>query len=139
MGFTVWRRPEARNVKRAEPLYTKLPTGIPGFEPNTVVEVVGNLYGKNDAPYEWWQEFHSYVTALGFEASRFDPCLYFLRSQSRLIGTLAGHVDDSVTGGTGPVYRPYNNFVSVQEMVDGSGRFLWDTVPSVSRYKDHLQ
>ena len=78
--------PEARSTTRPKPLFTRLPKGhsIPGFGDEEVLEVTGNLYGKNDAPYEWWKEYDTYLKGLGFQASRFDPCLYLLREDNRL-------------------------------------------------------
>lgn len=48
--------------KKYTPLYAKQPPGgVPGLHPDDVIEVVGNLYGANDAPLNW---YHTYDTAV---------------------------------------------------------------------------
>ena len=60
------------------PLFAKQPAGgIPGLSPDDVIEVIGNVYGLNDAPFWWWQTFDKEARALGFERSQFDSCVYF--------------------------------------------------------------
>ena len=89
------------------PLYARQPKGgIPGLDPEDVIEVTGNIYGSNDAPFNWWVTFDNAAQDIGWERSQFDNCLYFLRSsQGELIGVLGAHVDDTITGGEGPVYE----------------------------------
>ena len=87
------------------PLYAHQPAGgIPGVSPSDVIEVVGNLYGSNDAPFQWFQTFDQEAKAAGFEQSTFDKCLYFFRDRGTLAGVLGAHVDDTITGGTGDAY-----------------------------------
>ena len=88
------------------PLYAKLPPGgLPGVDDEQLVEVLGNVYGQNDAPAAWYKVFDAEVQKAGFVRSSFDACLYFLRDDTnRLVGILGSHVDDTVTGGEGPVY-----------------------------------
>ena len=59
------------------PLYARIPAGgIPGVPESSVIEVLGNVYGQNDAPT--------------------SSCLYFLRDSSRVLRGLIGvHVDDT--------------------------------------------
>ena len=46
------------------------------------------------------------VQSTGFKRSCYDPCLYFLHDQEgRLTGVLGSHVDDTATGGHGPLYE----------------------------------
>ena len=92
---------------RYRPLYAEQPAGgIPGIPHNSVIEVVGNVYGQNDAPVAWYKTFDREVTEIGWIRSRFDPCLYHLRSSSgHLIGIMGVHVDDTAVGGTGPQFE----------------------------------
>ena len=92
---------------RFRPLYASLPAGgLPGASSEQLVEILGNVYGQNDAPAAWYKVFDSEVLAAGFSRSRYDACLYTLRdSQNRLVGILGSHVDDTVTGGHGEVYE----------------------------------
>lgn len=101
--------PEA-NVKEkapANPVFAELPPGgVPGVEPGSSVQVLGNIYGANDAPHEWYCEFDRVATASGFAKSKFDNCLYLcFGSNGKLDGVLGAHVDDTITGGFGPNYE----------------------------------
>ena len=88
------------------PLYAHQPAGgVPGLGSDDVIEVVGNLYGSNDAPFQWFQTFDQEAKASGFEQSTFDKCLYFFRANGCLTGVLGAHVDDTITGGAGPEYQ----------------------------------
>ena len=94
--------------KQYQPLYAKQPAGgIPGVDADDVIEVIGNVYGLNDAPFWWYEAFDKEVRGLGFERSQFDSCVYYLRdpSSQELVGVLGAHVDDSLTGGAGPFYE----------------------------------
>ena len=87
-----------------KPLYARQPAGgIPGV---AVIEVLGNVYGANDAPLNWHHTFDQAVCEIGFERSQFDNCLYFLRDeQQNLVAIMGAHVDDTMMGGSGPVYE----------------------------------
>ena len=90
------------------PLYTWVPPGgIPGAEDFQLIEVLGNVYGQNDAPAAWYKVFDAAVLQTGFQRSKYDPCLYFLRSSktNKLIGVLGSHVDDTATAGEGEEYQ----------------------------------
>jgi hypothetical protein len=84
------------------PLYAWLPPGgLPGAEGYELAEVMGDVYGQNDAPAAWYRVLDHEVCQAGFERS-----LYFMRDRSgSLIGVLGFHVDDTVTGGSGPDYE----------------------------------
>ena len=89
------------------PLYAEQPRGgIPGLPSNAVIEVVGNVYGQNDAPHAWYKTFDEEAVALGWVKSKFDCCLYFLwDSAGCLKGVMGVHVDDTATGGEGELYE----------------------------------
>ena len=93
--------------ERYRPLYAQQPPGgIPGLNPSDVIEVVGNLYGANDAPSQWYKEFDAQARKAGFQKSAFDPCLYYFRDAcNNLVGVLGAHVDDTITGGQGDSYN----------------------------------
>ena len=90
------------------PLYAKMPPGgIPGVPEDCVIEVVGNLYGQNDAPRAWHNTFDREATQAGWTRSILDPCLYTLRcpNSNSLLGVLGVHVDDTAVGGEGPLFE----------------------------------
>ena len=92
--------------KHYRPLYARLPAGgIPGVPSSALIEVVGQVYGLNDAPSAWYKTFDKALREVGFERSHLDKCLYFMREGSQLSGVFGIHVDDSVTGGTGARYE----------------------------------
>ena len=81
------------------------PGGVPGVEPGSLVQVLGNIYGANDAPHEWYCEFNRVALEAGFVRSKFDNCLYLCyNSQNQLEGILGAHVDDTITGEAGDTY-----------------------------------
>eukprot|EP00435_Cladocopium_sp_Y103_P038006 s382_g10.t1 len=88
------------------PLFANLPAGgIPGVDPECLLEILGNVYGQNDAPAAWHKVFDEAVVKAGFERSRFDNCLYWMRENGELTGCLGAHVDDTATGGVGQKYE----------------------------------
>ena len=88
------------------PLYARIPAGgIPGVDEECLLEVLGNVYGQNDAPAAWYKVFNDEVLKAGFERSKFDNCLYWLKENGRLVGALGAHVDDTATGGSGEKYQ----------------------------------
>ena len=89
-----------------KPLFARIPAGgIPGIDKDCLIEVLGNVYGQNDAPAAWYKVFNDEVVAAGFERSKYDSCLYWMREGGRLTGVLGAHVDDTVTGGEGSRYN----------------------------------
>eukprot|EP00435_Cladocopium_sp_Y103_P032019 s3508_g8.t1 len=53
------------------PLYASLPNGgIPGIDPECLIEILGNVYGQNDAPAAWYRVFNDEVLKSGFERSK---------------------------------------------------------------------
>ncbi|CAE7038139.1 RE2 [Symbiodinium sp. CCMP2592] len=89
-----------------KPLYASLPPGgIPGVPPGSLIEVLGRVYGLNDAPSAWQRTLDRALQEAGFERSRLDPCLYYLRHAGQLVGIYGVHVDDCATGGFGDKYE----------------------------------
>ena len=87
------------------PLYARLPASdIPGIDEDCLIEVLGNVYGQNDAPAAWYKVFNEEVLKAGFERSKFDNCLYWMKENGKLVGALGAHVDDTATGGSGSKY-----------------------------------
>jgi hypothetical protein len=74
---------------------------IPGVDPECLIEILGHVYGQNDAPAAWYRVFDQEVLRAGFERSKLDSCLYFMRENGKLTGVLGAHVDDAATGGEG--------------------------------------
>ena len=94
--------------ERFRPLYAHQPPGgIPGLPPDAVIEVVGNMYGQNNAPSAWFQEFVKVALDCGWIQSKLDPCLFTLRDSSKqtLVGVMGVHVDDTAIGGEGPLFE----------------------------------
>ena len=94
--------------EKYRPLFASQPKGgIPGVPTDAVLEIVGNVYGQNDAPCAWYKTFDSEVTSIGWEKSKLDPCLYFLRCPrtQKLQGIMGVHVDDTALGGQGPWFE----------------------------------
>ena len=92
--------------QRFRPLYARLPPGgIPGVPADALIEVVGHVYGLNNAPSAWSRTLNKALLEAGFERSRLDPCLYYMRENGRLTGVFGIHVDDSATGGVGKKYE----------------------------------
>lgn len=93
---------------RYRPLYAQQPPGgIPGLPSDSVIEVVGNVYGQNDAPVASYKTFDATALEIGWVRSKFDPCLYYLRSDDgkSLVGIMGVHVDDTAIGGKGPKFE----------------------------------
>ena len=87
------------------PLYASLPQGgIPGIPSDALIEVVGHVYGLNDSPSAWFKRLSSILIQAGFERSRFDSCLFYMRDGDKLTGIYGVHVDDCATAGFGEKY-----------------------------------
>ena len=70
-----------------------------------VIPILGNIHGLNDAPQHWWKNFDAVMTSIGFTRSTFDVCVYSFRSTvGNLEGILCVHVEDTICGGSGPLF-----------------------------------
>ena len=71
-----------------------------GLRDDEVCSLLGNAYGRVDAPLLFYKELNSQLLKLGFRHHPLDPCVYILESfagsQRTLHGVLGMHVDDGV-------------------------------------------
>ena len=66
---------------------------------NEVCQLLGNAYGRVDAPLLFYKELSSQLKGLGFVQHPLEPCVFLLYSDGVLNGILGVHVDDGVCGG----------------------------------------
>lgn len=71
------------------------PEGLQNVNPNLVCRLKKALYGLKQAPRSWNDQFHSFVTQLGFKRSNVDTCLYHLRWSGFVVYLLL-YVDDII-------------------------------------------
>ncbi len=68
-----------------------------------VCALVGNAYGRVDAPLLFYKELTSQLHKLGFTTHPLEPCVFVLESNDQgkrsLHGILGTHVDDGIGGG----------------------------------------
>ena len=71
---------------------------------NQVCSLVGNAYGRVDAPLLFYKELTSQLKKLGFEVHPLEPCVFLLvsgKNDNRVLhGIIGTHVDDGICGGT---------------------------------------
>ena len=74
-----------------------------GLNDSEVCALVGNAYGRVDAPLLLYKELCTQPTALGFRHHPLEPCVFLLETtrdrQNTLHGVLGMHVDDGISGG----------------------------------------
>ena len=70
-----------------------------GLKDDEVCQLLGNAYGRDDAPLLFYKELSQQLTSLGFVRHPLEPCVFLLYSGSKLNGILGMHVDDGVYGG----------------------------------------
>jgi hypothetical protein len=59
-----------------KPVFAELPPGgAPGIAAGSLVQVLGNIYGANDAPHNWYAEFDSVARQAGFTRSKLDASI----------------------------------------------------------------
>ncbi|CAE7445807.1 RE1 [Symbiodinium microadriaticum] len=64
-----------------------------------VCELLGNAYGRVDAPLLFYKELSRQLFSLGFTRHPLEPCVFMLYQHGELRGILGMHVDDGVGGG----------------------------------------
>ena len=68
------------------------------MQPDEVCQLLGNAYGRADAPLLFYKELSKQLLGLGFTRHPLDPCIFTLTTGSQLRGILGMHVDDGVYG-----------------------------------------
>ena len=64
-----------------------------------VCQLLGNAYGRVDAPLLFYKELSRQLLELGFQRHPLEPCVFMLCTGQRLHGLLGMHVDDGIYGG----------------------------------------
>ena len=83
-------------------LYAEIPNeGIPGIHRRQLLRLKKTCYGLTDGPYAWYCHISRILQELGYEKSRADPCLFFLRSTTdqSIEGIIGLATDDMIHGG----------------------------------------
>ncbi|CAE7320417.1 GIP [Symbiodinium sp. KB8] len=70
-----------------------------GLHEDQVCQLLGNAYGRVDAPLLFYKELSKQLNELGFVRHPLEPCVFLLYTNQRLNGILGVHVDDGVCGG----------------------------------------
>ena len=70
-----------------------------GLKDDEVCQLLGNAYGRVDAPLLFYKELCLQLEGLGFTRHPLEPCVFMLYTGSKLHGILGMHVDDGVYGG----------------------------------------
>ena len=70
-----------------------------GLRDDEVCQLLGNAYGRVDAPLLFKKELCGQLQRLGFVKHPLEPCVFLLYKDSRLRGILGMRVDDGVHGG----------------------------------------
>ena len=73
------------------------------LKPTEICQLVGNAYGRVDAPLLFYRELTKHLRELNFQTHPLEPCVHFLSSGKGkdfvLHGVLGTHVDDGLGGG----------------------------------------
>ena len=79
-----------------------------GLTADQVCALVGNAYGRVDAPLLFYKELSKQLDKLHFTKHPLEPCIYLLETtqgnQRTLHGIIGTHVDDGVCGGDSYFY-----------------------------------
>ncbi len=74
-----------------------------GLTDQQVCSLIGNAYGRVDAPLLFYKELVAQLKKLNFQVHPLEPCIFLLESQGPkgriLHGILGTHVDDGICGG----------------------------------------
>ena len=77
---------------------------MPNMVPGQLIKILKTSYGLTDGPFAWYRHISRVLKELGYEASRADPCLFFLhgplhQGKRPLLGIIALATDDLLHGG----------------------------------------
>ena len=64
------------------------------FQESEVWEIVGNAYGRADAPWIWTKKVIATFTALGFVCHSLDTVLFLYHVKDKIVAAALMHVDD---------------------------------------------
>ena len=70
-----------------------------GMTDDQVCLLLGNAYGRVDAPLLFYKELSKQLLALGFSRHPLEPCVWMLYTEGKLRWIVGIHVDDGVCGG----------------------------------------
>ena len=70
-----------------------------GMTDDQVCLLLGNAYGRVDAPLLFYKELSKQLLALGCSRHPLEPCVWMLYIEGKLRGIVGIHVDDGVCGG----------------------------------------
>ncbi|CAE7262427.1 RE1, partial [Symbiodinium necroappetens] len=90
-----------KNVRRE--IYLEQPRGgLPGLQPRQLLRAKRAIYGFAEAARLFWLALRDHLLSDGWEESKLEPALFYLRRQGALLmGILVTHVDD-IEGGVHP-------------------------------------
>ena len=106
LGFTLF----AKDIKNAyfsgktveREIYLSQPRGgLPGLQHGQLLKARKAIYGFAEAARMFWLALREYLVSDGWEESRLEPALFYLREGKKLKGILVTHVDD-IEGGVHP-------------------------------------
>eukprot|EP00435_Cladocopium_sp_Y103_P021800 s2487_g5.t1 len=103
-------------TRKNGPIYFQQPEGgIPGLEEGQIIQIVAGCYGLVDAPLHWRKSLIADLTALGYQQSKLDPCIWKTHDENTgcLEGAVAIEVDDLFTVGH---ERHHKLMAKLQEM-----------------------
>lgn len=88
-----------------------------GLTDQQVCSLIGNAYGRVDAPLLFYKELVAQLKKLNFQVHPLEPCIFILESQSPegriLHGILGTHVDDGICGGDQYFHEQINKLKEV--------------------------
>ena len=75
--------------------------GLPGLQEGQLLRARKAIYGFAEAARMFWLALREYLISDGWQESRLEPALFYLRQGNKLRGILVSHVDD-LEGGIQP-------------------------------------
>jgi hypothetical protein len=80
----------------AERLFMRPPRNgrLEGVEPGQIIEVLGAVYGKGNAPRLWYRVIVGFLVSDGWKLMRIDVAMLARYEKGELVGVIILHVDD---------------------------------------------